>query len=172
MAELFIDLVTSLRPVLPSLLVHPHASPPVRVLLLVLSPGRALPELGGGEGGVRSKKSGKFRKNHSVKGQSFLDEDGDAKDKGKGKGEGEKVVKRDIPEAVAGLRSEIRKGLMQNVRENEWRIIGVDLAGSVAVQVSCIRADKAHWSSCCLTWKWRMEKQRSKGRYWTISQKV
>lgn len=132
-STLLVDLIDSLTPTLPTLLTHQYASPPIRLLLLVLSPSKALPDLSGegGDGGVRSKRSGKFRKGQAVKGTSIVEEP--SKDKGKGK----QVQRQErlLTDELKGKRKEVREGLMQAVGENEWRIMGVDVVGSVAVQV-------------------------------------
>lgn len=135
---LFSGLIESLRPTLATLLTHPHASPPVRLLFLVLSPDRALPDLSGGDSGgtaVRSKRSGKYRKNHAVEGKTFLaDGDDDIVGvKGKEKAGG---VKRKVPKELTELGREVRVELAGKINEGEWRLVGVDVVGSPAVQVS------------------------------------
>lgn len=130
---LFSGLIESLRPTLSTLLTHPHASPPVRLLFLVLSPERQLPDLGGGDTAgtaVRSKRSGKYRKNHAVEGKSFLD-DGAETSKTKSS-----VEKRKVPVELMKLGREVRAELAGKISEGEWRIVGVDVVGSPAVQVS------------------------------------
>ncbi|BEI83685.1 hypothetical protein CcaverHIS002_0402890 [Cutaneotrichosporon cavernicola] len=103
-----------------------HASPPVRLLLLVLTPDRALPSLDASEGGadlVRSKRSGKWRKGHGVQGKSIL---GD---------EPSTAEKRAVPESVVALRPQIREGLMERIAPVEWQGMGVSPVGSPAVQL-------------------------------------
>lgn len=137
MKDLFHGLLASLRPVLPTLLTHPHASPPLRLLFLVLSPNKALPDLTGDTfGGIRSKKSGKYRKNHAVEGKGFLGDEGrESEGKGKGK-EGEAVgARRKVSEELVQLGKEMRGELISGVSEGEWRIFGVDAVGSPIVQV-------------------------------------
>jgi nucleolar protein 9 len=134
--SLFTGLIESLRPTLATLLTHPHASPPVRLLFLVLSPERQLPDLGGGDmngTAVRSKRSGKYRKNHSVEGKSFLDEEAEKGKKAKAKDE-----KRKVPKELEMLSKEVRKELTGKIGEGEWRIVGVDMVGSPAVQVGLV----------------------------------
>lgn len=135
--DLFLGLLTSLRPVLPTLLTHPHASPPLRLLFLVLSPNKALPDLTGDtSGGIRSKKSGKYRKNHAVEGKGFLGDEG-RESEGKGKGREAQATsgRRNVSEELVQLGREIRGELISGVSEGEWRIIGVDAVGSPIVQV-------------------------------------
>lgn len=136
-STLFIDMIDSLAPTLPTLLTHQYASPPIRLLLLVLSPSKALPDLSGQGGGadVRSKRSGKFRKGQAVKGTSIVDDASEGQGKGKGKGKGKEVQERALTQELQGKRREMREGLMGVVGENEWRIMGVDVVGSAAVQV-------------------------------------
>lgn len=126
MSELVTTVVGCLQPTLPALLTEAHASPPVRLLLLVLTPDRALPSLDAREGGadlVRSKRSGKWRKGQGVQGKSIL---GD-----------EPVIaeKRAVPEPVAALRRQIREGLMERIAPVEWQGMGVSAVGSPAVQL-------------------------------------
>lgn len=91
---------------------------------------------GQGQGGVRSKKSNKFRKNQGVKGKSFVDEANEKK--GKGKEKEKDGVQRRLPEELVSKRKEMREALMLEVKENEWKVMGVDVVGSIAVQVSMI----------------------------------
>ncbi|GMK58968.1 hypothetical protein CspeluHIS016_0604100 [Cutaneotrichosporon spelunceum] len=126
MAELVTTVVGCLQPTMPALLTQAHASPNVRLLLLVLTPDRALPSLDGREGGgdlVRSKRSGKWRKGQGVQGKSiFGDEPATAE-------------KRAVPEPVAELRRQIREGLMERIAPVEWQGMGVSAVGSPAVQL-------------------------------------
>lgn len=137
MTELFVSIIDTLLLSLPQLLSSPHSSPPIRLLLLVLTPHRALPTLGGEatERGnlIRSKRSGKYRNNQGVKGKSIFGEGEDEEGKGRGKG---KAVKREVPAELAVLRSKIRKELMGRLAEGEWKAMGVDAVGSATVQVS------------------------------------
>ena len=135
MTTLVSGIITSLLPTLPTLLNNAHASPPLRLLLLVLTPGRSLPSLDGmGYGSlVRSKKSDRFRKGQRVQGKSILGDDG-----GKGK---EKVVERVIPHELLEMRRTLRTALMGKLSEQEWRVMGVDAVGSAAVQVSLRSTD-------------------------------
>lgn len=128
MTTIFHDLVTLLKPSIPSLLSNPHASPPLRLLFIVLTPGRAVPALDAGEGGnIRSKKSGKYRKNQAVQGKSIF---GDEEGKGKGK-----AVKRTLPEDLVKQRTALFKDLMTRVGANEWKSMGINAVGAVAVQL-------------------------------------
>ncbi|WVQ97408.1 hypothetical protein IAU59_004521 [Kwoniella sp. CBS 9459] len=134
MTDLFTNLISSLLPIFPELLSSPHASPPLRLLLLILTPNKALPVLGseggsdGANGLIRSKRSNKFRTNQDVKGKSIL---GDDEGKGKQKANNE----RKVPAALAGLRKQIRKELMGKLAYGEWKAMGVDAVGSATVQM-------------------------------------
>ncbi|KAK8865980.1 hypothetical protein IAR55_001130 [Kwoniella newhampshirensis] len=136
MTELFITIIDTVLPSLPQLLSSPHSSPPIRLLLLLLTPHRSLPTLGGEstERGnlIRSKRSGKYRNNQGVKWKSIFGEGDENESKGKGKG---KVIRREVPEQLAGLRSKIRKELMEKLAEGEWKAMGVDAVGSATVQL-------------------------------------
>ncbi|WVR05940.1 hypothetical protein IAU60_002966 [Kwoniella sp. DSM 27419] len=133
MTELISTLISTLLPEFPQLLSSPHAAPPLRLLLLILTPNRALPALGSGEdksgGLIRSKRSNKFRNNQNVKGKSILGED---EVNGKGKG---KADERKVPKKLVKLRKQIRKELMSRLAEGEWKAMGVDAVGSVTVQL-------------------------------------
>jgi nucleolar protein 9 len=135
MTTLITNIINSLRPTLATLLTNPHASPPVRLLFLMLVPDRPLPSLEARDGGLfRSKKSEKFRKNHKVQGTSIF---GDNKGKGKGKGKAEEEVstERKLPDELIVLRKDVRRGVMASVQGVEWRGMGLDAVGSAAVQV-------------------------------------
>lgn len=131
MAELITTLTQCVQPTLPTLLTSAHASPPVRLLLLVLTPNRALPSLDSQEGGagdlVRSKRSGKWRKGQGVQGKSILGDD----DKGKGK----ESEARAVPADVAALRRTLRESLMERVQPVEWQGMAVSSVGCPAVQL-------------------------------------
>jgi len=139
MATLLHTIITSLLPSLPTLLTSAHASPPVRLLLLVISPNRALPALdGSGDSMIRSKKSNKYRKGHGVQGKTIFGDDENVpgvNGKGKGKAEDGEVVKREVPEVLRGMRQVVRKELMGRLGEAEWKSMGVDAVGSAVVQV-------------------------------------
>lgn len=127
MAELITSLTTALIPSFPSLLTNTHASPPLRLLLLILTPNRALPSLHASEGDgglVRSKRSGKFRKGQGVQGKSILGDE-----------EQSKPTDRQVPESVAALRKKVRDEVMQHVSPVEWHGMGVNKVGSAAVQL-------------------------------------
>jgi nucleolar protein 9 len=139
MTNLFVSLVTSLLPSFPSLLTSPHASPPLRLLLLVLTPNRALPSLDGSDGGIiRSKRSNKYRKGHGVQGKSFVGEEEDAgKGKAKAKAKAaEEVKERSVPKDLVETRRKIRGELMEKIDGAEWRSMALNMVGSAAVQVS------------------------------------
>ena len=130
MTTLVSGIITSLLPTLPTLLTNAHASPPLRLLLLVLTPGHSLPSLDGtGIGGlIRTKKSDRFRKGHGVQGKSIFGDHG-----GKGKG---KVIERVVKEELVEMRRKLTTRLRETLSGDEWRIMGVDAVGSAAVQVS------------------------------------
>lgn len=133
MAELINSLVNDILHTVPTLLVSPHASPVIRLLLLVLTPNRALPSLDAGDaaGGadlVRSKRSGKWRKGQGVQGKSIL---GDDEDKGKSRDS----ETRRVPTDVVELRAKIRHEVSSRLSPMEWHGMGVDKVGSAAVQL-------------------------------------
>ncbi|WWD09471.1 hypothetical protein V865_007595 [Kwoniella europaea PYCC6329] len=129
MTELFLNIIDQLLPSFPQLLSSPHSAPPLRLLLLILTPNRALPSLESsdssqsGSGLIRSKRSNKFRKNQDVKGKSIL---GD---------EEQKDTKRKVPQELIGYRKKIRNELMSKLGEAEWKAMGVDTVGSATVQL-------------------------------------
>jgi len=126
MSELVKGLVETIDTNLAFMLANPFASPVVRLLWLVLSPGRALPDLDGEGGeGIRSKRSNKYRKGQGVQGKSIF---GDEAEKGKG-------MERKFDESLSGLRKGMRQGLMGKLSGAEWRMLGVNAVGCVAVQV-------------------------------------
>ncbi|OCF41800.1 hypothetical protein I317_04406 [Kwoniella heveanensis CBS 569] len=134
MANLFTNLISTLLPIFPQLLSSPHAAPPLRLLLLILTPNRPLPVLGAegssadvSNGLIRSKRSNKFRTNQGVKGKSIL---GDEEGKGK-----QKASERKVPAALSGFRKQIRKELMDKLAHGEWKAMGVDAVGSATVQL-------------------------------------
>lgn len=136
MKELFESIVSSLQTDMPSLLANPHASPPLRLMLLVMTPNRGLPALDGSDSGlIRSKRSNKYRKGQNVQGKSILGDEAGVDTKGKGK-EGAGAVKRDVPEELAELRKTIRKSLMERLAGGEWRMLGVHAVGCAMVQAS------------------------------------
>lgn len=127
MADLITTLGKCIEPTLPTLLTSAHASPPVRLLFLILTPNRPLPSLDAREGGgdlVRSKRSGKWRKGQGVQGKSILGDDS-----------APTTTTRDVPTQVAELRRKLREGLMERVSPIEWQGMGVSTVGSPAVQL-------------------------------------
>nr|ODO02798.1 hypothetical protein L204_01539 [Cryptococcus depauperatus CBS 7855] len=130
MTSLFSLLLSNLLPCLPQLISSPHASPPIRLLMLVLTPKRTLPALGEGRddtGLIRSKRSGKWRKGQGVKGKSILGEDESINNS--------KASKRKLPSQLENSRREIRNILMKNIDKEEWKAMGVDAVGSAIVQL-------------------------------------
>ena len=130
MTTLVQNILHLLQPTLSTLLANPHASPPLRLLFIILTPSRAVPPLNGGndsDGMIRSKKSGKYRKGQAVQGKSIF---GDDEDKGKGK-----VKARAVSPELVVVRKEIIEGLMKSVSPVEWRSMGVNGVGSAAVQL-------------------------------------
>lgn len=143
MAALVQGFVAALGPEMPALLTHPQASPVMRTLLILLSPGRPMPSLDGLAGGsrdslVRSKKSAKWRTSHKVQGASILGTD-EAEGGGKGK-----APARRLPDELLGARRELRRGITEAVQGIEWRLMGVNPVGSPTIQVisSFVRCDR------------------------------
>ncbi|KAK4689724.1 nucleolar protein 9, partial [Tremellales sp. Uapishka_1] len=133
MTTLILTIITSVLPSLPTLLTSPHASPPMRLLLLVITPNKELPSLdGSGENLIRSKKSKGFRKGHGVQGKSILMEGDGASNKGKEK---EKETARLVPAELVDARKVMRKEVKERIHGAEWRSMGVDTVGSAAVQL-------------------------------------
>ena len=131
MTNLFEKLVGLIRPSMQSLLTNPHASPPIRLLLIILTPSRAVPALdsaGDAKGGlIRSKKSGKYRKGQAVQGKSIFGVD---EESGKGKGKA-----RSVPDELVALRKEVLENLVHAVSAVEWQSMGLHAVGSAAVQL-------------------------------------
>jgi len=130
MTALVAKVIDILSPSLSSLLTHPHASPPIRLLLVILTPSRTVPTLDGGgeENLIRSKKSGKYRKGQSVKGKSILEDGQEDSTKGK-------ALERKIPEDLIMVRRNVLEGLMRAITPVEWKSMGIDPVGSAAVQL-------------------------------------
>lgn len=131
MSALVTKIIHILQPTISTLLTNPHASPPLRLLLIVLTPTRAVPALDAGEEGknglIRSKKSGKYRKGQAVQGKSIF---GDEEDKGKGK-----AVARRVSDDLTTLRRDLLEGLTKHISEVEWKSMGVNPVGGAAVQL-------------------------------------
>lgn len=129
MTSLFSSIISILLPAIHRLISSPYASPPLRLLLLILTPRRILPALGtersANEGLIRSKKSDKWRKNQDVKGKSILGDDQSAA----------QSSNRALPEDLRLYRKEIRQALMEGLGEAEWKAMGVDAVGSPTVQL-------------------------------------
>ena len=133
MTALFTSLLTLLQPLIPSLLTNPHASPPLRLLLLVCTPGRSIPPLAGQQGKkqtslIRSKKSGKYRKGHGVQGKSIFSDD-------QIDNNGKETQFRVVPTDLAELRKRVTAELLGAVSPVEWRSMGLNEVGSAAVQL-------------------------------------
>ena len=147
--QLLKDLVDELLPVIPQLLTSPFASPPIRLLLIVLSPGKHIPSSTGADvqesssgryenpssSKVRSKKSQRFRANQTEGGKmkSIVDEAEVGHD---GSKSASKAAERRIPDALQGTRNVIRKDLEARLSGAEWRAMGVENAGGPVIQVS------------------------------------
>jgi nucleolar protein 9 len=145
MASLISSLANSIRDILPTLLTHPHASPPIRLLLLVLSPDKPLPSLDStGNDKIRSKKSEKYRKGQGVQGQSIFGEQEQLKGKGK-----EAAAVRRLPDDLLPVPKAMYSDLVGRISPAEWRSMGADPVGNVAVQVSI-----------CLTYTCEAEQDR------------
>jgi nucleolar protein 9 len=131
MTDLFKSLIENITPNLGYMLANPFASPPVRLLWLIISPGRALPTLDStDEGIIRSKKSNKYRKGQGVQGKSIFGEE-----KGKGRSK-ELEGGRKCEKSLCKLRKAMRKSLMEKLNGGEWRMLGVNAVGCPTVQVS------------------------------------
>lgn len=133
MTDLVKALIETIQPNLAVMLTNPFASPPVRLLWLVISPHRSLPALdaSGSDGIIRSKKSNKYRKGQGVQGKSiFGDEEG-----GNVKGKGKEAVRK-VDKALVKMRRAMRESLMEKLSGAEWRMMGVNPVGCPAVQVS------------------------------------
>lgn len=129
MTALFSSVISTLLPSIHRLISSPYASPPLRLLLLILTPCRVLPALGteeaANEGLIRSKKSDKWRKNQHVKGKSILGDDQSTS----------QSSNRAVPDELQSYRKEIRQALMEGLGEAEWKAMGVDAVGSPTVQL-------------------------------------
>ncbi|EIW72780.1 hypothetical protein TREMEDRAFT_67052 [Tremella mesenterica DSM 1558] len=130
MSTLLSSLLSEIIPNLSTLISDTHSSPPIRLLFLLLSPDRPLPSLEERDEKIRSKRSGKFRKNQGVKGMSIFGEE-----LGEEKGKGKSVNTRFLPTELVGARKRSRKTLMESVKEGEWKILGVHPVGSIVVQM-------------------------------------
>ncbi len=132
---------------LPTLLISAFASPPVRLLLVLLSPGRAIPSTSSdstdeGDKRIRSKKSQKYRNRAAGKMKSVLDgkeiaDDGGGGESGVGggstrRGSGKERV---VPDGLRSMRVKIRENLTRRLGGNEWRAMGVNSVGGPAVQI-------------------------------------
>lgn len=160
MTDLVKGLIESVQPNLAMMLTNPFASPPLRLLWLVISPDRALPTLDGSDGGmIRSKKSNKYRKGQGVQGKSIFGEEDP-----KGKGRQGRVVAKDLVK----MRKSLRKGLMDKLAGAEWRMMGVNAVGSPAVQVRFGVMARRSWSSCCSSLKSRTGTRNVQTRCWII----
>ncbi|ORX36012.1 armadillo-type protein, partial [Kockovaella imperatae] len=120
MTELFTSLLTFIQPLVPTLLTHPHASPPLRLLFLICSD-QELP-IESKNDIIRSKKSTKYRKGHDVKTKSII-EDHSAS------------VSRHIPQTLIDLRKRVTRALQDDISPVEWRSMGVNEVGSAAIQL-------------------------------------
>nr|XP_019015013.1 uncharacterized protein I206_01101 [Kwoniella pini CBS 10737]OCF53794.1 hypothetical protein I206_01101 [Kwoniella pini CBS 10737] len=129
MTELLINIINALSSSFAELSSSPHASPPLRLLLLILTPNRSLPALESNQGDknglIRSKRSNKFRKNQDVKGKSILGDDA----------ESSQHKKRKVPSDLILKRKEITDSLKARLGEAEWKAMGVDTVGSATVQL-------------------------------------
>jgi nucleolar protein 9 len=149
--QLLRDLVHELVPSIPQLLTSPFASPPIRLLLIVLSPGKVIPSSTGADvqeasstnhhnhhdnhaaSKVRSKKSQRFRAGQAEGGKmkSIVDQ-GDSTSPSARPTAGERIV----PEELRETRRMIRTDLESRLSGAEWRAMGVENAGGPVIQVS------------------------------------
>jgi nucleolar protein 9 len=147
--QLLQDLVHEILPSIPQLLTSPFASPPIRLLLIVLSPGKTIPSSTGADvqeasssthydtaSKVRSKKSQRFRAGQTEGGKmrSIVDEADAASSTRRASAAepGERIV----PNALREMRRVIRKDLETRLSGAEWRAMGVENAGGPVIQVS------------------------------------
>lgn len=138
--QLLKDLVDELIPTIPQLLTSPFASPPIRLLLIVLSPGKPIPSSTGADleesshdaasNKVRSKKSQRFRSNQTEGGKmrSIVDETQESAERRKA---GERIV----PDELRQMRKLIREDLGRRLSGAEWRAMGVENAGGPVIQM-------------------------------------
>ncbi len=130
-----LPLVQEILPTLPPLLTSPHASPPIRLLLILLSPNKPMPSASepGAQKLIRSKRSIKYRKsNHAGKMQSIFG--GEAED-GAANGKASAEAGRRVPRELQVARSEIRENLHARMSGTEWRALGVEDVGGPVAQV-------------------------------------
>lgn len=144
MTQLLVDICGEVARPLPSLLINTFASPPLRLLLVVMSRGRAVePEQGAvaasaADQRIRSKKSSKFRKNHQAGNMKSVlggatgaaEEQGSGAPGAKGKGK-----ERRVPDVLVATRKQLRHDLTKRMSAAEWRAMGVENVGGPAVQI-------------------------------------
>jgi nucleolar protein 9 len=150
-SHLLLSLIDEILPLIPTLLTSPFASPPIRLLLIVLTPNTPIPSSSGTgmeesstrvDNKIRSAKSQKFRKNHAGKGgmRSILHNNDDDE-----REEGQAIVRRQehgeraervVPPELKRMRTRIREFLAQRLKGPEWRAMGVENAGGPVIQVS------------------------------------
>lgn len=122
---------------MPNLLISPFASPPLRTLMLLLSPGRAVPSTKGSDQDdkrIRSKKSAKFRVNQASQMQSIVhNENEDPSTVGQGK-KAERIVAAELRD----MRHRILEYLKKRLSPVEWRSMGVENVGSPTIQVGSL----------------------------------
>lgn len=140
MTQLLVDITNEVTRPLPSLLVNTFASPPLRLLMVVMSPGRAVePEQGATSAEdqrIRSKKSSKFRKNHQAgEMKSVLGGSGPAEEQGSAPGAKGKGKERRVPQELVDVRQRLREDLSKRMSAAEWRAMGVENVGGPAVQI-------------------------------------
>lgn len=132
-------LVEELLPVIPQLLTSPFASPPLRILLLLLSPGRSVPtqsddnsvhQSSSDASKIRSKKSLKFRERGGKMTNILQSEDQITLSS-----DPSTLSQRTIPPNLIRLRSVMLNYLTTHISGPEWRAMGVENAGSPVVQM-------------------------------------
>lgn len=139
----FDSIITSLTPQLSeqemkdkfhTMLNNPHASPPIRLLFILISKNKAMPDAANSERLIRSNRSTKFRSNQGGKMKSIFGEN--SKVDGEVKTKGRRDSSREVPAEFEQLRIQIRKVLQERISGTEWRALGVDPVGGPMTQVS------------------------------------
>ncbi|KAJ9125324.1 hypothetical protein QFC22_000281 [Naganishia vaughanmartiniae] len=134
MTQLVKDLSEELIKNISNLLISTFASPALRILLLLLSPGRAVPSTKGSshdDKRVRSKKSAKFRNAQAGQMTSVIvNENEDPSLIGPGK-----KSERAVPVELQEIRKRILKYLKKRLSPVEWRAMGVENVGGPTIQV-------------------------------------
>ncbi|KAJ9097350.1 hypothetical protein QFC19_006818 [Naganishia cerealis] len=134
MTQLVKDLTEELLKNVSNLLISTFASPALRTLMLLLSPGRAVPSTKGSsldDKRIRSKKSAKFRNAQAGQMTSVIvNENEDPSLVGHGK-----KSERTVPLELQNMRKRILQHLKKRLSPVEWRAMGVENVGGPTIQV-------------------------------------